>query len=58
LSLGETLTDVVQQYDENSKDIIGENYDRLARIKAEYDPNNMFDKLFAIAPVMAAEPHA
>jgi len=25
-------------------------YDRLAQIKAEYDPKNVFNKLFAITP--------
>ena len=39
-----------QQYDEISKDIFGVNYPRLQKLKADYDPNNMFDKLFAIQP--------
>ncbi|KAM0704888.1 hypothetical protein Q7P35_007675 [Cladosporium inversicolor] len=38
------------QYDERSKDIFGEHYDRLSQIKAKYDPKNMFNKLFAITP--------
>lgn len=39
-----------QQYDELSKDIFGDNYERLQALKARYDPTNMFDKLFAITP--------
>lgn len=39
-----------QQYDERSKDIFGEHYDRLSKIKAECDPKNVFNKLFAITP--------
>lgn len=38
------------EYDERSRDIFGENYARLQALKAQYDPTNMFDKLFAIAP--------
>ncbi|KAK3674126.1 hypothetical protein LTR78_005973 [Recurvomyces mirabilis] len=38
------------QYDEKSRDIFGDNYPRLQEIKARYDPDNMFDKLFAIQP--------
>ena len=45
-----------QQYDEISRDIFGENYGRLAKLKARYDPTNVFNKLFAIAPdLMASE---
>lgn len=36
------------QYDEISKDIFGTNYPELQRLKAKYDPNNLFNKLFAI----------
>jgi FAD/FMN-containing dehydrogenase len=43
-----------QQYDERSRDIFGENYERLSQIKAKYDPKNMFDKLFAITPATEA----
>lgn len=42
--------DVEQQYDEISRDIFGDNYSKLAKLKAQYDPTNMFNKLFAIAP--------
>lgn len=42
--------DVLQQYDEKSKDIFGENYARLQTLKAKYDPTNMFNKLFPITP--------
>ncbi|KAK4496974.1 hypothetical protein PRZ48_011423 [Zasmidium cellare] len=41
------------QYDELSKDIFGENYERLQQIKAKFDPTNMFNKLFAITPAQA-----
>ncbi|KAI5361228.1 Putative berberine/berberine, FAD-binding, type PCMH, subdomain 2 [Septoria linicola] len=34
------------QYDEISKDVFGDHYERLQKIKARYDPNNMFNKLF------------
>ena len=40
----------LQQYDEISKDIFGFNYGRLQKLKAQYDPSNMFNKLFAISP--------
>ena len=43
-----------QQYDERSRDIFGENYDRLSQIKAKYDQKNMFNKLFAITPAAKA----
>jgi hypothetical protein len=48
------LANLEQQYDEKSKDIFGEYYDRLSRIKAKYDTNNVFDKLFAITPATEA----
>lgn len=38
------------QYDERSGDIFGENYPRLQRLKARYDAENVFGKLFAIQP--------
>ncbi|KAF2486487.1 hypothetical protein BDY17DRAFT_79917 [Neohortaea acidophila] len=38
------------QYEEISKDIFGSNYPELQKLKAKYDPTNMFDKLFAITP--------
>jgi FAD/FMN-containing dehydrogenase len=44
----------VQQYDERSRDIFGENYERLSQIKAKYDPKNIFNKLFAITPAAEA----
>jgi FAD/FMN-containing dehydrogenase len=47
-----------QQYDEKSKDIFGEHYDRLSQIKAKYDPNNVFSKLFAITPATDANGQA
>ncbi|KIX03205.1 uncharacterized protein Z518_06757 [Rhinocladiella mackenziei CBS 650.93] len=37
-------------YDERSRDIFGENYPRLQTLKAQYDPTNVFNKLFAISP--------
>ncbi|KAF2758568.1 FAD-binding domain-containing protein [Pseudovirgaria hyperparasitica] len=39
------------QYDENSNDVFGANYDRLQRLKAQYDPTNTFYKLFGIKPL-------
>jgi hypothetical protein len=52
------LADLKQQYDEKSKDIFGEHHDRLAQIKVQYDPNNVFDKLFAITPATSANGQA
>jgi hypothetical protein len=52
------LADLKQQYDEKSRDIFGEHYDRLAQIKAKYDPKNMFDKLFAITPAVSTNGQA
>jgi len=42
---------VVAEYDEKSKDVFGANYPRLQRLKAQYDPSNTFNKLFAVAPM-------
>ncbi|KAK3725853.1 hypothetical protein LTR37_000001 [Vermiconidia calcicola] len=38
------------QYDELSKDIFGDSYPKLQKLKGQYDPHNMFNKLFAIQP--------
>ncbi|KAK5134611.1 hypothetical protein LTR08_006267 [Meristemomyces frigidus] len=38
------------QNDEQSRDIFGDNYPRLQKLKARYDPSNVFNKLFAITP--------
>ena len=37
-------------YDERSRDIFGDNYERLQKLKERYDPGNVFNKLFAITP--------
>ncbi|KAI0092983.1 FAD-binding domain-containing protein [Irpex rosettiformis] len=36
--------------DERSRDIFGENYDRLSELKAKYDPQNVFRKWYPITP--------
>ncbi|EIN04500.1 FAD binding domain protein [Punctularia strigosozonata HHB-11173 SS5] len=36
--------------DERVRDVFGENYDRLAQLKAKYDPDNVFHKWFPVAP--------
>ena len=38
------------QYDERSRDIFGDNYPRLQKLKKQYDPGMVFDKLFVIYP--------
>ncbi|KAF1825043.1 FAD-binding domain-containing protein [Dissoconium aciculare CBS 342.82] len=38
--------------DEVSRDVFGANYARLQAIKARYDPGNLFDKLFAVQPLV------
>lgn len=48
------LTPLPVEYDEKSRDVFGANYARLQELKAQYDPGNMFNKLFSVAPVMAA----
>lgn len=35
---------------ENPRDVYGGNYERLAALKAKYDPNNIFNKYFPITP--------
>jgi FAD/FMN-containing dehydrogenase len=53
-----TLANLKQQYDEKPKDIFGEHYDKLSQVKAKYDPNNVFNKLFAITPAVSANGQA
>ncbi|KZT62407.1 6-hydroxy-D-nicotine oxidase [Calocera cornea HHB12733] len=36
--------------DEKIREVFGGNFDRLAQLKAKYDPENMFHKWFAIPP--------
>lgn len=38
------------QYDEKSIDLFGDNYPRLQKLKAQYDPSMVFNKLFPIQP--------
>ncbi|KAJ9604941.1 hypothetical protein H2200_010330 [Cladophialophora chaetospira] len=38
-------------YDEKSKDIFGDNYEKLQALKTRYDPGNVFNKLFSISPL-------
>jgi FAD/FMN-containing dehydrogenase len=39
--------------DERTRDVFGENYERLAQVKAKYDPNIVFNKWFPITPAKA-----
>ncbi|KAI0768414.1 FAD binding domain protein [Irpex lacteus] len=36
--------------DERSRDVFGENYDRLSELKAKYDPHNVFRRWYPITP--------
>ncbi|KAI9454519.1 hypothetical protein F5148DRAFT_1229171 [Russula earlei] len=46
-----TTVDGVQVLDDsNSRVLFGPNYSRLQRLKAKYDPDNVFSKWFAITP--------
>jgi FAD/FMN-containing dehydrogenase len=36
--------------DSNSRLLFGPNYSRLQRLKAQYDPENVFSKWFPIIP--------
>ena len=50
------LTNSLMQYtnygfgDERVREIYGEHYDRLALLKAKYDPNMVFKRWFPIVP--------
>ncbi|KAF1847770.1 Glucooligosaccharide oxidase [Cucurbitaria berberidis CBS 394.84] len=44
------------QYEERSKDVFGANHERLQELKAKYDPENLFNKLFAITPKAQGTP--
>ena len=46
-----------QQYDEKSHDIFGEHYSRLQKLKTQYDPSNVFNKLFPITPEAVGNGH-
>jgi FAD/FMN-containing dehydrogenase len=41
---------MIPEYEERSRDVFGGNYERLQVLKHTYDPDNVFDKLFAITP--------
>ena len=36
--------------DANARALFGRNYPRLQRLKAKYDPDNVFSRWFAITP--------
>jgi FAD/FMN-containing dehydrogenase len=36
--------------DSSSRALFGRNYPRLQRLKAKYDPDNVFSRWYAIAP--------
>lgn len=38
------------QYEEKSRDVFGDHYERLQVLKGRFDPGNLFNKLFAITP--------
>ncbi len=42
----------VAEYDEISRDIFGDNHARLQKLKAQFDPENVFNKLFSVAPAV------
>ena len=44
----------MQQYDEISKDMFGEHHQKLTAIKAKCDPQNSFNQLFPIEPVVSS----
>ena len=46
-----TTVNGAQAYDDsNARKLFGPNYSRLQRLKAQYDPENVFSKWFAITP--------
>ena len=47
----------MQQYDEKSRDIFGDHYLRLQKLKALYDPSNVFNKLFPLTPEVVGDGH-
>lgn len=40
------------EYDGKSRDVFGPNLARLQELKARFDPDNMFNKLFSVAPAV------
>jgi FAD/FMN-containing dehydrogenase len=40
--------------DSSARALFGPNYKRLQRLKAEYDPENVFSRWFAITPNLDA----
>lgn len=46
-----TVNQHILDYDaKGSDDLFGLNYPRLQKLKAQYDPGNVFNKQFAVAP--------
>jgi FAD/FMN-containing dehydrogenase len=45
-----TVNDGKAYDDSNARKLFGPNYGRLQRLKAQYDPENVFSKWFAITP--------
>lgn len=49
-TLSENHANIIAAGDEKVNDVFGRNYPRLQKLKAQYDPTNIFNKMHPIEP--------